>query len=209
MAQAVQGNDQARRPRLGPGLGSVPPAARARRRAERADRALRRHRPRRLGAVRRPDRDADAEAAGGRRAALLAVAHDRAVLADALVLPDRPQPPPERHGLHHRGLDRLPRRQRAHPAGVRDAGRGDAAGRLEHVLARQEPQRPGRGPPRRRHEGELAAAPGLRSLLRLPRRRDQPVVSRPRRGQPPHRAAVRPRTTAITCRRTWPTRPSR
>ena len=47
------------------------------------------------------------------------VAHDGAVLADALVLPHRPQPPPERDGVHHRGLDRLSRRQRADPEGVR------------------------------------------------------------------------------------------
>ena len=73
----------------------------------------------------------------------------------------------------------FPGAQRAHPAGVRHDGRGDAAGRLEHLLARQEPQRAGRGPPRGRDEGELAAAPGLRPLLRLPRRRDEPVVSRP------------------------------
>ena len=33
-------------------------------------------------------------------------------------------------------------------------------------------------------------APGLRPLLRLHRRRDEPVVSGPRRGQPLHRAAV-------------------
>ena len=59
-------------------------------------------------------------------------------------LPDRPQPPPERHGLHHRGLDRLPGRERPHPARVRHDGRGDAPGRLEHLLAGQEPQRAGR-----------------------------------------------------------------
>ena len=49
------------------------------------------------------DQHADAAATRGRRADVLAVAHDRALLADAVVLPDRPQPPPERHGLHHRG----------------------------------------------------------------------------------------------------------
>ena len=65
-----------------------------------------------------------------------------------------PQPPPERDGLHHRGLDRLSRRQRAHPAGVRHARRGDAQGGLEHVLARQEPQRAGRRPARRLDEGD-------------------------------------------------------
>ena len=34
--------------------------------------------------------------------ALHAVAHDGAVLADALVPADRPQPHPQRHGVHHR-----------------------------------------------------------------------------------------------------------
>ena len=38
----------------------------------------------------------------------------------------------------------------------------------------------------------VAAPEGLRPLLRLPRGRDEPVVSRPRRGQPVHRAALRP-----------------
>ncbi len=37
---------------------------------------------------------------------------------------------------------------------------------------------------------EWPLGPGLRPLLRLHRRRDQPVVSRPRRGQPLHRPAV-------------------
>ena len=36
----------------------------------------------------------------------------------------------------------------------------------------------------------VAARPRLRALLRLPRRRDQPVVSRPRLRQPPGRAAA-------------------
>ena len=39
---------------------------------------------RRLVAVRRPDQDADAAAARGQRADVLAVAHDGALLADAL-----------------------------------------------------------------------------------------------------------------------------
>ena len=42
------------------------------------------------------------------RPALHQHAHDGAVLADALVHPDRPQPPLERDGVHHRGVDRLP-----------------------------------------------------------------------------------------------------
>ena len=50
------------------------------------------------------------------RADLLAVAHDGAVLADAVGVPDRPQPPPERLRVDLRDLDRLPRLQLAHPA---------------------------------------------------------------------------------------------
>ena len=45
--------------------------------------------------------------------ALHAVAHDGAVLADALVPADRPQPHAQQHGLHHRGGHRIPERQRA------------------------------------------------------------------------------------------------
>ncbi len=61
----------------------------------------------------------------------------------------------------------------------------------------------------RRQQEAVAAPEGLRSLLRLHRRRDQPVVSRPGRGQPVHRAAVQSRRRAITSPRTSPTRPSR
>ena len=51
----------------------------------------------------------------------------------------------------------------------------------------------------------LAARPRLRALLRLPRRRDEPVVSGPRLRQPHDRAAGHARRTATTSRRTWPT----
>ncbi len=57
-------------------------------------------------------------------------------------------------------------------------------------------------------EEELAARAGLRPLLRVHRRRDQQLVSRPRRGQPLHRPAVPARRTATTCPRTSPTRRS-
>ena len=49
------------------------------------------------------------------------VAHHRAVLPHPLVPADRPQPHPQQHGLHHRGGDRLPERQRDDPTGERDA----------------------------------------------------------------------------------------
>ena len=48
---------------------------------------------------------------------------------------------------------------------------------------------------------------GFDRYLRLPGRRDEPVVSRPGRRQPPHRPAVHARKKATTFRRTWPTRP--
>ena len=125
------------------------------------------------------------------------------------MLPDRAQPPPERDGVHHRGLDRLSGCERPHSARVRHPRRGDAPGRLEHLLARQEPQRAGRRPGRRRHQGDVAAAPGLGPLLRLPRRRDEQLVPRPGERQPlRRRSPTRPRR-ATTSRRTSPTRRSR
>src|SRR3954464_5079019 len=48
-----------------------------------------------------------------RRPALHPVAHHRAVLADAVLPADRAQPHGQRHGLHHRGRDGFPERQRA------------------------------------------------------------------------------------------------
>ena len=44
---------------------------------------------------------------------VLAVAYDGALLADPLHDPDRTQPSPQRHGLHHRGRQRIPRRSTA------------------------------------------------------------------------------------------------
>ena len=118
------------------------------------------------------------------------MAHDGAVLAHALVHPHRPQPPPERHGVHRRGRDRLPGLERPPARARRHHRPGAARQRLEHLLGRQGPQRPTRGGQPGRPEVQLAAAAGLRPLLRLPRRRDQPVVSDAGRGQPRDRAAV-------------------
>ena len=137
--------------------------------------------------------DADAAAPGRQRPALHAVAHHRAVLADALVLPHRAQPPPERHGVHRRGRDRLPGLERASPQGVRHDRARPARQRLEHLLGRQGPLRPAGGGQPGRPEVQLAAAAGLRPLLRLHRRRDQPVVSDAGRGQPLDRPAVHAR----------------
>jgi hypothetical protein len=53
-------------------------------------------------------RDPDDAEAGRRRADLQKVPHDGALLADACVVADRPQPHDGRHGLRRRGDDGLP-----------------------------------------------------------------------------------------------------
>ena len=163
----------------------------ARGRAERARRPLRRHRPGGVVAVRRADQHADAGPAGRQRPDLLAVAHHRAVLADPLVLPHRAQPPPERLRLDLRDRDRLPRLQLAHPAARTRRWRpccatpaGARSGSARTTTCPVDAWTMGSSKKR------LAARPGLRPLLRLHRRRDQPVVSRPGRGQPLRRPAL-------------------
>ena len=188
--KAVQRRHQPRRPRLCRGLGRVHRRQRAGRRPERARRPLRRHGLRGVVAVRRADRDADAPAAGRQRPHLRAVAHHRAVLADAVDVPDGPQPPLQRLRVDLGDLDRLPGLQLAHPAGERDDRARAARRRLQHVLDRQEPQHPGRRVDAGLVEEGVAAGHGLRPLLRLHRRRDQQLVSDAGRGQPLHRPAV-------------------
>ena len=56
------------------------------------------------------------------------------------------------------------------------------------------------------HPSQLADRPRLRALVRLPRRRDQPVVSRPRLRQPPGRPAADCPRMATTSPTTSPTR---
>ena len=148
----------------------------------------------------------DRIAAHGR--ALHAVAHDRAVLADPVVPADRPQPHPQQHGLHHRGGDRVPERQRHDPAGERDAVGDPGRARLEHLHGRQVAPVPDRRDEPRRHPAQLAERPRLRALVRVPRGRDQPVVSRPRLRQPPGRPATTRRRRATTSPTTSPTRRS-
>ena len=71
------------------------------------------------------------------RAALHQHAHHGAVLAVALVHAHRAQPPLQRHGVHHRGLDGLSGLQRLHPVRERLPVRDPAAARLQHVRRRQ------------------------------------------------------------------------
>ena len=159
----------------------------------RAERAL--HRPRRCrllgdGAVRRADRDAEHQPhrRQGPDATRTSIRRRSCSPTRSCLLTGRNHTT-ERHGLHHRGGRRLPRLERAHPVRVRDDRRGARRARLEHLHARQvASDRRGRD----EHglaQAQLAARARLRALLRLPRRRDQPVVSRPGLRQPSGRAA--------------------
>ena len=132
------------------------------------------------GPIETPNIDRDRR----RRRALHAVAHHGAVLAHPLVPADGPQPHPQQHGVHHRGGDRVPERQRHDPAGERRDLGDPRRTRLEHLHGGQVAPLPGRRDEPRVDPAELADRPRLRTLVRLPRRRDQPVVSRSGLRQP-------------------------
>ena len=135
--------------------------------------------------------------------ALHAVPHDGAVLADSRVDVDRSQPHHRRHGVHLRGDDRVPRLERSHPVRDGDDRRGARRAWLQHVHVGQVALLPGGRDEHGVDEAELADRPRLRALLRLPRRRDQPVVSRPGPGPAVRRPALRP--ARRTGRRAWAT----
>ena len=125
----------------------------------------------------RPDR-------GGRRP-LHPVAYDGAVLADPFLPVDRAQPHAQLDGLHHRGRVRLPERERDDPAGERHASRDPRRAGLEHLHGGQVAPVPDGGDEPRVDAAELAVRPRVRALVRLPGRRDEPVVSGPGLRQPP------------------------
>ncbi|MET3930486.1 hypothetical protein ABIE51_002373 [Lysobacter sp. OAE881] len=143
-----------------------------------------------MGALRRSHQHADVAEARRQRPDVHAVAHDGVVLADAFDVPDRTQPSSQRDGVHHRRRAGVSRMERSPAGRMRDHRAGAAGKRLQHVLAWQGPQRARAGHRDRRKSLRVARAERLRSLLRVPRRRDQPVVSRPGRGQQIHRPAV-------------------
>ena len=145
------------------------------------------------------------DALAARRAALQPLPRHLAVLADARVPAHRPQPPRRRHGLPHRHPDRVPRLQRPHPAIGRHAAAHPARRGLQHVRGREVAPRAALGAERVGPVRPLAARPRLRALLRLPRRRHQPVDARARVRQRLRRAAARTRRRATTSPRTSPT----
>ena len=104
---------------------------------------------------------------------------DRAVLADARRADHRAQPPLGRLRRDLRAVDRLPRLQQHHRQGQGHDRPHPARQRLLDLLVRQEPQHAGvRGQPGRAVR-PVADRHGLRVLLRLRRRRRQPVAAEP------------------------------
>ena len=155
------------------------------------DRPDRRRRLRRLERVRRAVPHADRRAARGGRPQVHALPHDGAVRADARGAAHRPQPPLGRHGRHHRdgdvGAGQL--QPAAEEQGA--AGRDPEAERLLHRAARQVPRGADVGDQPGRSVRPLADRLGLRVLLRLRRRRGEPVLPGPVRGHDGGRAARR------------------
>ena len=128
--------------------------------------------------LRRADRHAERRAAGQRRAEVQPLSHHRAVLADAPGAADRAQSPFGEHGRHLRDRD-LGARLHLGAAEEQGAARHDAQAQwLLDRAVRQVPRSAGLG-----DEPAGAVRPvadrrrRIRVLLRLHRRRDQPVVS--------------------------------
>ena len=167
----------------------------ARGRAERADRAHRRHGLRHAERVRRADPHADRRAPGAGGAALQPVPHDGGLLADADGAAQRPQPPHEQHGRDHRDGHRVPGQHGAAPEQRGAARRDAAAERLQHRLLRQEPRDRALGGQPLRPDRPLADAVRVRRVLRLLRRRDQPVGAVPLPRHEPGRDPAGTRTT--------------
>ena len=144
-------------------------------RAERPDRADRRHGLRHVERLRRAHPHADGRAPGEQRAALQPLPHHGALLADPGGAAHGPQPSHEQHGLDHGDGHRVSRPDRP-AAQQRGAAGGDAAAeRLQHRRLRQDPRDGGLGSQPVRPDRSLADPLGLRQVLRLHRRRDQPV----------------------------------
>ena len=168
-------------------------------RAERAGRAARRRGLRRVERLRRTVPDPDRGAAGRRRSALQPLPHHGAVRADPAGAADRPQPPLGRHGQHHRDGDLGAGQQLAAAEHQGPAGDDAEAQRLLDGAVRQVPRGAGLavladGPVRR-----LAVRRRrVRDVLRLHRRREQPVGPGALRRAPPRSSRRPPRRRATT-----------
>ena len=109
-------------------------------RAQRGDRADRRHRLRPQQRVRRADPHAHAGEAGGRRIEVQPLPHHRAVQSHARGPAHRPQPSREQRRGHHGTGHGLPRQHRRAPRERDAAGRDPAPERLQHRGLRQVPR---------------------------------------------------------------------
>ena len=172
----VAGADDLRREGSGHGVSADRAVAPAGGCAERADRAARRRGLRCVERVRWSVPDADCGAARGGRPEVQPVPHDGAVRADAPGAADRPQPPLGRDGQHHRDRDVGAGQQLAAAEHQGAAGDDAEAERVLDGAVRQVPRGAGvavlaDGPVRRVAVGRRR----VRDLLRLHRRREQPV----------------------------------
>ena len=181
------GRGRAHRGRVEPGVAGAEAGTQGC--AQRVVHRARRHGFRAAGLFRRPDRHAESRRARDQRSALQQHAHDGALLAEPVVHCHRPQPPQQRHGVRHGVRYRLSRLRRQRSVRERLPLRDAARTGLQHLHGRQVAPDPGQPGVRRRTLRPLAAGPRFRALLRVPRRRYQPVESRPRLRQPSGRAA--------------------
>ena len=143
--------------------------------AERAHRAHRRRRLRRLERLRRAVQHAEFRATRGRRAEVHPLPHDRPVLADARRTAQRPEPPLGRDGRHHRDRD-IGARLQLGATEEQGARRGNPQAQwLLDGAVRQMPRGACVGDEPDGAVRRLAHRQRLRALLRLHRRRDEPV----------------------------------
>ena len=176
-------------------------------RAQRPRRAPRRRRLRGFERVRRPDPVSDRGATGRGRAALQPLPHHCALRADPPGAAHRPQPPLGRDGQHHGDGHVVARQQLGAAEHEGAAGADPQAERVLHRAVRQVPRGAGVAVVAARPVRRLAVGRRrVRDLLRLHRRREQPVGAGSVRrhdarrttgdrggGVPPHRGPRRPR----------------
>ena len=174
--QAPRGAHHVRRQGSRHGLPAHRAAAAAGGCAERADRPARRRRLRRLERLRRSVRDAHGRAPGRRRTPVQPLPHDRSLLAYSPGPAHRAQPPLRRDGRHH-GDRHVRAGLQLDPAEHRRPARGDAqAERLLDGAVRQVPRGSSLGDEPTRAVRRMAQrGRRVRALLRLHRRRDEPV----------------------------------
>ncbi len=158
---------------------------------------------------RRPVRHTGGREARRRRPQVHALPHHRPLRSDPQGVAHRPQPSLRRHGQHHRDRDRGAGPELAHLEHQGAARPHAQAQRLLHGAVRQVP----RGARLADHPHGAVRHVALRRrrvrvLLRLHRRREQPVLPGPLRGHRPRSSRRRPPRKATTSPRTWPTTPS-